>query len=92
MRRLVALQRYHWTGLLALMCVASVSLAWNSYQLISVSMANVGFLEMHGWDAVREGALVQLAFILLKGFLALLSYLVFKAIEVELVQRWRRLD
>jgi len=90
MRRLISLQRYHWLVLLLFMAAASVSLAWNSYQLVSLSMANIGFLEMHRWDAVRAGALVQLLWIVMRSFLALLSYLVFKGIEVELMHRWRR--
>jgi hypothetical protein len=89
MRRLMSLQRHHWLVLLAAMAVASVSLAWNSYQLIMISMANIGFLDMHGIDAVREGALVQLAVILGKGCIALVSYLAVRGIEVELVARWR---
>jgi hypothetical protein len=90
MRRWLSLQTYHWLVLLLAIAAASASLAWNSYQLVSLSMANVGFLNMHRLDAVREGALVQLALILGKGFAALLSYLLFKALEVELLNRWRR--
>jgi len=87
---LAGLRRYHWVALLALMAVASVSLAWNSYRLIALSMTNVDFLQRYGLLAVMEGGLVQPAVITVKGKTALLSHLLFEGIEVESMQRWRR--
>jgi hypothetical protein len=89
MRNWSDLKRFHWIVLLIGMAAASVSIAWNSYELITLSMANVRFLETHGLLAVMEGGLVQFLVISAKGFVALLSYLLFKGIEDELMQRWR---
>jgi len=89
MRHWSDLGRFHWIVLLLAMAAASVSIAWNSYGLIMLSMANIRFLERYGLLAVREGGLLQLLLIAAKGLFALLSYLLFKGIEVELMQRWR---
>ncbi|MGL6211704.1 MAG: hypothetical protein ACRC14_17925 [Paracoccaceae bacterium] len=91
MRHWADLGRFHWLVLVLVMGLASVSIAWNSYGLIMLSMANVAFLESYGVAAIREGGLLQLALIGAKGLVALISYLLFKGIEVELMQRWRRL-
>ena len=89
MRHWSDLGRFHWVVLIAIMALASVSIAWNSYDLIKLSMANIRFLETHGVMAIMAGGLVQLLLICGQGLVALFSYLVFKGIEVELMQRWR---
>jgi hypothetical protein len=89
MMRWLDLGRYHWTVLILCMCVASVVFAWNTYGLISLSMANIRFLESYGIVALMEGGLLQFILIGAKGLIALFSYLLFKGIEVELMQRWR---
>ena len=91
MRHWADLGRFHGVVLIVAMGAASVGIAWNSYDLIRLAMANIQFLETHGVMAVMEGGLLQFLLICGKGLIALLCYLLFKGIEVELMQRWRRL-
>ena len=80
---------YHWLILLVLLAVSALVLAWASFGLLNLAMANIGFLRQYGLMAVMEGGLVQLVQIALKAFVAMMAYLSFKGIEVELVHRWR---
>ena len=74
--------------LLLIMGVCSVGLAWLSFGLVKLAMANFDFLSEYGVLAVMEGGLVQLAVIGVKSLFALLFYLGFKGIEHELLIRW----
>lgn len=67
---------------------AAVAFAFVTVNLFSETMASLAFVERHGWLALREGALVQLAILSAWGALALMLYLLFKACEVELVFRY----
>lgn len=89
MRHWSDLARFHWSVLILGMALASVSIAWNSFDLLMLSMANLQFLETFGWMAVTHGGLVQSALIVGQALVVLFSYLAFKGIEVELMQRWR---
>lgn len=67
----------------------AAALAFVSFNLFHVAMANAAFLARYGWLAVMEGALWQLATLVLTGAFALLCYFGFKLCENELVQRYR---
>lgn len=70
--------------------LAAVAFAFVTVNLFAQAMANLRFIERHGWEALRSGALVQLAELAGWGLLALLAYLLFKLCEVELVTRYFR--
>lgn len=89
MRRWLCLSEYHWTVLLVALGISAAVVAWISFGLINLAMANIDFLSRHGLMAVREGGLFQLMGIGLRACGALLAYLLFKAIETELIYRWR---
>ncbi len=89
MRRWLLLSEYHWTALLLLLAFFAALVAWISFGLINLAMANVGYLSRFGFVALREGGLVQLVEIGVKAAVALVAYLGFKAIETELIYRWR---
>lgn len=67
----------------------AAALAFVSFNLFQVAMANAAFLARYGWLAVMEGALWQLATLVLSGTFALFCYFGFKLCENELVQRYR---
>ncbi len=69
--------------------IISVVLAWTSYGLITVAMANAGYLREFGLMAVFDGGLLQLLQITGKGVICLICYVGFKGIEYELIHRWR---
>jgi hypothetical protein len=79
-----------WPGSLvfALAGVTAVVFAFVTVNLFTHAMANLDFIQRHGLVAIREGALVQLGLLTLWGVLALISFLVFKACEVELLYRY----
>jgi hypothetical protein len=89
MRRWLKLSEYHWLVLLALMGICAALVAWISVGLINLAMANFDYLTRYGLFALREGGLLQLLVIGAQAFAVLIAYLMFKAIETELIYRWR---
>ncbi len=92
MRRWLYPSSYHWLTLMLAMALAATVLAWLSFGLVNLALANASFLARHGLLAIREGGLWQTVEIGGRAVLAMLSYLVFKAVETELIHRWRGLD
>ncbi len=68
--------------------VAGVVFAFVTVNLFSEAMASLEFLREYGWEAVRFGALWQVAELLIYGCLALGCWLVFKICEHELEHRY----
>ena len=89
MRRWLLLSEYHWAALLVLLGFCATLGAWISFGLINMAMSNFDFLTRHGLLALREGGFVQLLEIGAKASVVLATYLVFKAVETELIYRWR---
>jgi hypothetical protein len=58
--------------------------------LLNVFHAAWEFLVMHGWDAVREGVLMQIAELVISGYGAAAFYVLFKLCEKALVERASR--
>lgn len=90
LRRWFDLSSHHWPVLFAAMAACGAFLAWMTVGLVEVAMANYDFLRTYGSVGVADGGGVQLVLIGAKALVALVAYLAFKAIEVELVHRWRR--
>jgi hypothetical protein len=89
MRRWLFLSAYHWAVLLVALGICAALVAFFSFELINLAVANFDFLSRHRLMAVREGGLVQLLGILARASFVLIAYLMFKAIETELIIRWR---
>ena len=90
MKRLLNITRY---PSLVIFFVAGASImivAFASYNLLQLGMANLRFVGEHGWQAIENGALLQMLQILGYGAVSLSSFIVFKICESELVQRARR--
>ncbi len=83
---------YPATALFLILGLFSVLLAWSSFGLLRLAMANFTFIQAYGSQAIYDGGLVQLLHIGFQALLALLSYLGFKGVETELVARWRSRD
>lgn len=67
----------------------AVLLAYSSYNLFHLSMANLSFLRRHGVLALMEGGLLQLAIITATGAFALFCFLGFKVCEIDLTTRYK---
>jgi hypothetical protein len=80
---------HHTITLFLVMGASGMALAWMSFNLLHLAMENTRFIGMHGLVALLEGGLRQIIEIMIYGILSLVSYLVFKVCEVELVARWR---
>lgn len=80
-----------WPFALLLLGISATAVAFTfiSFNLFSVGMANIHFIRSAGWDAIRYGALWQLAEILLNGAMALLCWLAFRLLETEVSLRYR---
>ncbi len=89
MNRWLMLSSYHWMVLFVALALSAGSLAWMSFGLIDMAMANTGFLRRHGLTAIREGGLWQAVEIGVRAIIVLLTYFLFKAVETELIHRWR---
>lgn len=90
---LFKLPHYHWLVVFGLCGFFAIALAFSSYNLFHLSMANFNFLKAYGVEAIRLGALFQLVQILIGSVFALLCYLGFKMCEAELLSRyneWKR--
>ena len=90
MKRLFQVSRYPAIIVFALAGVSAAIVAYASYNLLTVSMANLHFIQKHGWIALTSGALLQLFEIALYGVIVLAFFLIFKICESELVLRYRR--
>ena len=99
MKRFFQVSRYPAVLVFVLAGFSAVIVAYASFNLLTISMANLHFIQAHGWLALRSGALIQLlgigALIQLLGIafygvIALASFLIFKICESELVLRYRR--
>lgn len=87
-KRWLEIHSYRSPVLFLAMGACAAVFAWNSYNLVTLAMANLGFLRHAGWFAVMEGGLWQLGEIALSATLSLASYFVFKSCEHELIHRW----
>lgn len=90
MKGLLRISGYPAVLVFALAGVSAVIVAYASYNLLSMSMANLHFLRRHGWDALATGGLIQLLLIIATGAVALFFFVIFKICEAELVARYRR--
>lgn len=90
MKRFLRISHYPSALVFVLAGISAVIVAYTTYNLLGVSMANLHFLREYGWTAVRFGALWQLFEIMAYGTLALIFFLLFKICESELVLRYRR--
>lgn len=90
MKRLFDISLYPALFVFALAGVALAVVAYASFNLVDMSMANLSFLRRHGLVAVTSGGLVQFLEILVTATVALTFFLIYKVCESELVQRYRR--
>ena len=89
MKALLKLSRYHWTIVFLAAGVFAIGLAYSSYNLFHLSMANISFIRRFGWTAIMEGAILQTLQILIGGCFALLFFFAFKVCELELLTRFK---
>jgi hypothetical protein len=77
----------HWWLAFILMGVSFVLFGLVTLNLLHVLSANLEFLTSYGFEAVREGGLWQLVGLVLSGYGAAASYVLFKLCEKVLVER-----
>ena len=85
--RLHAFLFRHWWLTFLSLGVSFVLFGALSLNLLHTLSANFDFLSMYGVEAVRDGALKQLAEIVMSGYLAAAAYVIFKLCEKVLVER-----
>ncbi len=73
-------------GLVFVLLVASfLAFGCGTLNLFFLLQANIELIVNHGWQAVMEGALTQLAEIIFTGSASMAAYVLFKACENRLV-------
>lgn len=89
MKRLFDITRY--PGIVAFMLagISIVIVAFASYNLLQMGMANLRFIGEHGWFALQSGGLIQFLQILVLGVISLFFFIVFKICESDLMARYR---
>jgi hypothetical protein len=85
--RLYLLLSKWWGVAFVLLGVSFVLFGLASLNLVHLLGANFEFLARHGWDAVRDGGVMQLVELVLTGYAAAACYIVFKLCEKVLVER-----
>jgi hypothetical protein len=70
----------------AVMVASFLAFGAGTLNLFFILRANLGLLAEHGWQAVMDGGLLQLADIVFSGCASMVAYIVFKACEHRLVQ------
>ncbi len=90
MPRLPELSRVHALVLFLVMALCAAIVAWLSFGLFSQAMANADFILKHGFMALVEGGAVQALLLASRGLVLLVALFCFKAVESELIDRWRR--
>lgn len=83
------LYEHAWLAFL-LMGLSFVLFGVATLNLLYIFRAAWEFLVMHGWDAVREGVLMQMAELVISGYAAAAFYVLFKVCEKALVERVSR--
>ncbi|MCE5974836.1 hypothetical protein LZA78_15210 [Sinirhodobacter sp. WL0062] len=68
---------------------AATLLSFASFNLFTMAMANFDLIGRAGLIAVQDGALLQLAEIVLFGAVSLGGWMIFKIFESELIHRYR---
>ncbi len=80
-----------WT-LIAGLGATIVLLAWSSYNLYFLAVANFRFIAAHGTMALVDGGLLQFMEILCFSMLSLALYLAFRGFDTEIIERWREIN
>ncbi|WP_323771494.1 hypothetical protein [Antarctobacter sp.] len=68
--------------------IAAATFAFVTVNLFSQAMASLDFLKVFGWEAIRHGALRQVAELAIWGALSLSCWLLFKVCEHVLEDRY----
>ncbi len=89
MRRLFDLSRYPALVVFLFMAICATVLAWMSFGLLHLAMANAEFLLTYRLMALKDGGLLQTLELAGRGLVALVAYLGLKGCESELITRWR---
>ena len=77
----------HWLLTLVLMGLFALVFGLSSLNVVKMLSANIALIAEHGTMVLFEGALLQLFELLIYGYLAVISYVLFKACETVLVGR-----
>lgn len=85
--RLYLLLSRQWWLAFVLMGLCFVAFGLASLNLVHLLGANLEFLVAHGWDAVKDGGLWQLFWLVVTGYAAAAFYVMFKLCEKVLVER-----
>ena len=84
MRRLPSLPRWFQRLVLSRVWLSFLAFGAGTLNLIYLFQANARFISEQGWQAVMDGALIQLVELIVTGVVSMLAYIVFKACEHRL--------
>lgn len=82
--------RHHRLACFGLMVVAFVVFGLLTLDLVRLVSANAALINDYGWQALQDGALVQLLELVVSAVTAMAAWIVFKVCEMLLVQSFTR--
>ncbi|MGX9416666.1 hypothetical protein ACWU4D_04855 [Vibrio sp. WJH972] len=88
MKQILKLSTYHWTVVFFLCGLFFIGFVLLSVNLFQMSMANIEFIQEHGFTAIMAGALIQTIELAAVGIMSLFLYLGFKCCEGDLISRY----
>jgi hypothetical protein len=88
-KRFLKTSTYPWWVVFVAASGFATGLAYSSYNLFHLSMANLSFLREFGWLAVMNGGVLQFLENAAYGGVSLICFLGFKICETDLVLRYR---
>ncbi len=77
----------HGAGLLAAMAIYGVILGITSINFFMLLKANLEFIYNYKFDALMDGALKQLAFLFINGYVCLMAYVCFETCKKILIKK-----
>jgi hypothetical protein len=88
--RFVGCLRRHRLACFGLMCLSFITFGLLTLDLARLVGANAAFVSDNGWQALRDGGLMQLAGLLASAVAAMAAWLMFKVCETLLLQSLTR--
>jgi hypothetical protein len=91
MKRWLILQNWNISALFIGLGLSAAIFAWTTFNLYQIASSNFRFISDYGVMGLVDGGFLQFLEICWHALLSLLTFLLFKGCETEIMKRWRDL-